>query len=116
MLCLGPSCTSAVFVSCSSTLGANVFRVRKDPQLADDILSFLERFSSEFAGKSTPPPADFFWGSDRCAQCILRSCLLLLLRSMHLGVRVFLSFAIAFDFFCGVFAFFWRMRSHVCLH
>ena len=62
MLCLGPSCRSCLFMSCSATRGANLFRVRRDDALMDAILRFVARFAREYGGAGAPPPpADFFW-------------------------------------------------------
>jgi hypothetical protein len=62
MLCLGPSCRSCLFMSCSATRGANLFRVPRDDALMDAILHFVARFAREHGGAGAPPPpADFFW-------------------------------------------------------
>ena len=63
MLCLGPSCRSCLFMSCSATRGANLFRVPRDDALMDAILHFVARFAREYGGAGAPPPPpDFFWG------------------------------------------------------
>jgi len=63
MLCLGGSCRSCLFMSCSATRGANLFRVPRDDALMDAILHFVARFAREHGGAGAPPPpTDFFWG------------------------------------------------------
>ena len=66
------SCRSCLFMSCSATRGANLFRVRRDDALMDAILHFVARFAREYGGAGAPaPPADFFWG-DPEYQALLR--------------------------------------------
>lgn len=44
MLCSGPECKSAVFMSCSATRGINLFRVARDDALMELMLRFLDAF------------------------------------------------------------------------
>lgn len=64
MLCLGEACTSALFMSCSATRGANIFRLNRNEQLMRLMLRFVARFADEYGGPGKPPPEpDYFWGA-----------------------------------------------------
>eukprot|EP00035_Acanthoeca_spectabilis_P001052 m.77233 g.77233 ORF g.77233 m.77233 type:complete len:167 (+) comp10594_c0_seq2:1306-1806(+) len=60
MLCCGPECQSAVFMSCSATRGIEVFRVKRDKELGDMMLTFLARLTTEVS-RGQPPNIDLFW-------------------------------------------------------
>ena len=62
MLCLGEACSSALFLSCSATKGANLFRLRRDTQLQGLVLKFVARFADRHGAGQPPPPPDHFWG------------------------------------------------------
>lgn len=44
MLCIGPHCKSAIFMSVSATRGATIFRVERDDTLMHSIVHFIAKF------------------------------------------------------------------------
>lgn len=66
MLCMGHdgergATRSALFMSCSATRGANVFRVHRDETLMRHMLDFVARFSRGHGAGCPPPEPNFFW-------------------------------------------------------
>jgi len=61
MLCLGEACSSAIFMSASATRGVNIFRVRRDEALLQDMLRFVAIFHADYCSGCPPPPPNFFW-------------------------------------------------------
>jgi hypothetical protein len=70
MLCLGETCTSAIFMSASATRGIKVFRLRRDNFLMQDMLRFAARFCADYGRGHPPPRPNFFWGSPGYAQLL----------------------------------------------
>jgi hypothetical protein len=67
MLCLGPSCQSAVLLSCSATKGATLLRLKRDDEYIGAMLRFVSVFYERFGspargldGRLPPLPQDFF--------------------------------------------------------
>jgi len=72
MLCLGEACSSALFMSCSATRGVNIFRLRRDSALMQDILHFVARFNAAHGCGRPPPCPNFLWGAPGYSQLLLR--------------------------------------------
>jgi hypothetical protein len=82
MLCLGQACHSALFMSCSATRGANLFRLHRHEPTMQRLLGFVARFATQFGGGRPPPPENYFWSDEHRDECAARaspmsiSCLL----------------------------------------
>ena len=79
MLCLGPNCTTALFVSLSATRGARVYRVARDDGLLAGALTLLAAACDAHAfgaGCCTPGP-DFgaSLGSPGAHDALLAACI-----------------------------------------
>ncbi len=61
MLCLGPTCRSAVMVRQTATKGALILRMRRDDEWIEEMLYWLHKFHSEYVEKGVVPPTNFFW-------------------------------------------------------
>lgn len=62
MLCVGPECKSCVFMSCSATRGANLFRIHRNEELMALMLHFLNLFCERYVHPAKRPPPNLFWG------------------------------------------------------
>ena len=63
MLCMGPGCQSALFVSCSATRGCTIFRVKRDEVLIAEIIRFLALFNGSYGHGRTGVGPEFFWNA-----------------------------------------------------
>lgn len=61
MLCLGPSCRSAVMIRQTATKGALILRMRRDDEWISQMLYWLHKFQREYVEKGIVPPTNFFW-------------------------------------------------------
>lgn len=59
ILCLGPQCRAANFMSCSATRGINVLRVARDDDYIRRMLSLVDVFHRKYVQTATPPPPNF---------------------------------------------------------
>lgn len=60
MFCAGPQCRSALFVSCSATKGANIFRVERNDGYIHTMLQLLLVFVARYIVTRRQPPSNFF--------------------------------------------------------
>ena len=63
MLCVGPTCQSAVLVRQTATQGAVLLRMHRDDSWIAEMMHFLHRFQLDFVQPGIKPPVDFFWNS-----------------------------------------------------
>jgi hypothetical protein len=61
MLCLGPTCQSAIMVRQTATQGAVILRMMRNDTWIAEMIYFLHCFQKDYVEARNPPKADFFW-------------------------------------------------------